>query len=183
MTATRLILVVLCTVWLGGCLERPTATPPTTVARVELERYLGTWYEIARIPHRFQRQCVSDVTATYARGDQDGIHVLNRCRTSGGMFVEARAIARVVDADSNARLEVSFFSILGWRPVWGQYWILELDKDYQYAIVGNSTRRYGWILARTPAISPVMRQRLHQRLRELGYDPKQFIESPHTPVR
>jgi len=178
-----LIAVMAMVVGLSGCPGRKEHTPPPTVPAVDLNRYLGTWYEIARIPHRFQQQCVSDVSATYTRRVEGGIHVLNRCRTANGKFSEARAIARVVDTDSNAKLEVSFFSLLGWRPVWGQYWILELGKNYEYAIVGDASRRYGWILARRPGLAPPVRQRLDQRLRGLGYDPRQFIESPHTPAR
>jgi apolipoprotein D and lipocalin family protein len=169
---------------LTGCRSTaPESSPLNTVARVDLERYTGRWYEIAKIPHPFQRQCVSDTTAQYARNADGTIAVVNRCRKADGTFDEARAIARVTDTTSNAKLEVSFFSLLGWRPVWGDYWILALGTDYDYAIVGEGTRRYGWILSRTPTLPDATRAALDQRLRALGYAPQQFENSAHTPAR
>ena len=166
---------------LAGCHGMaPETSPPSTVARVDLERYTGRWYEIAKIPHPFQRQCVADTTAQYSRNPDGTIAVVNRCRKVDGTFDEARAIARVTDAVSNAKLEVSFFSILGWRPVWGNYWILALGHDYDYAIVGEGTRRYGWILSRTPTLPDTTRAQLDQRLRTLGYAPEQFENSAHA---
>lgn len=156
------------------------ADPPPTVARVDLERYVGTWFEIAKIPHPFQRQCVSDTSARYARNPDGTVAVLNRCRTQDGSFSEARGLARVTNPATNARLEVSFFSILGWRPVWGDYWVLMLDEDYQFAVVGSPERRYGWILSRTPSLSAATREAIDARLRTLGYDPARFEESVHT---
>lgn len=158
----------------------PESSPLATVAQVDLARYTGRWYEIAKIPHSFQRQCVSDTTAQYARNDDGTIAVVNRCRTRGGSYDEARAVARVTDTASNAKLEVSFFSLLGWRPVWGRYWVLELGPDYEYTVIGEPTRRYGWILSRTTTLSPETRERLNQRLRHLGYVPDQFENSVHT---
>jgi apolipoprotein D and lipocalin family protein len=154
--------------------------PLATVQQVDLERYLGRWYEIAKIPNRFQRQCSADTTANYARNADGTIAVVNRCLTREGQFDEARAIARVADPRTNARLEVSFFSLFGWRPVWGDYWVLVLGPDYEYAVVGEPGRRYGWILARTQTLSDVTRNAINQRLRELGYMPERFENSPHT---
>lgn len=160
--------------------QKPEPEPLPTVAQVDPERYAGRWYEIAKIPHSFQRQCVSDTTAQYARNDDGTIAVINRCRKRDGSFDEAHAIARVTDTTSNAKLAVSFFSVLGWRPVWGSYWILALGPDYDYALVGEPTRRYGWILGRTTSLPPATRELLNQRLRELGYAPDQFENSAHT---
>lgn len=178
--ATLLLLVLLPAACRGTA---PETLPLATVASVDLERYTGHWYEIAKIPHRFQRQCVADTTADYARNTDGTISVVNRCRTADGRFDEARAIARVADTASNAKLEVSFFSVLGWRPVWGNYWILALGPDYEYAIVGEPTRRYGWILSRTPTLPDVTREQLDQRLRAFGYAPDQFENSTHTLLR
>jgi apolipoprotein D and lipocalin family protein len=150
------------------------------VQQVDLDRYLGRWYEIAKIPNRFQSQCISDTTATYTHNADGTIAVVNRCRTRGGEFVEARAIARVADARSNAKLEVSFFSLLGWRPVWGNYWVLALGPDYDYAVVGEPGRRYGWILARTPTLPDATRAHIDRQLRELGYQPELFENSLHS---
>ena len=148
--------------------------PPATVPAVDIARYAGLWYEIASIPMWFQRNCLGDTTARYTPNPDGTIAVLNRCRTGDGSD-EARGLARVVDTRSNARLEVSFFSILGWRPVWGDYWIIALAPDYSWAVVGGPKRRYGWILARTPALEDATLAAIRQRLEALGYDPARFV--------
>lgn len=159
---------------------KPESAQLTTEPQVDLERYAGRWHEIARIPNDFQRQCISDTTATYTRNADGTIAVVNRCRTRGGEYDEARAIARVADPRTNAKLEVSFFSLLGWRPVWGDYWVLALGRDYDYAVVGEPGRRYGWILARTPTLPDATRARIDQQLRDLGYRPELFENSLHS---
>lgn len=166
----------------GSACQAPPPGPAAvaTVPSVDLDRYTGRWYEIARTPNRFQRQCVSDTTASYTRNPDGTIAVTNRCRTRDGRFDEARAVARVTDPDTRARLEVSFFSLLGWRPVWGNYWILALGPDYDFAVVGEPGRRYGWILARTPTLPDATRAAINQRLRELGYRPESFENSLHS---
>lgn len=155
----------------------PRTSTLATVSVVDLERYSGRWYEIARIPNRFQSQCISDTTATYTLNSDGSIAVVNRCRTRGDQFDEARAVARVADPHTNARLEVSFFSLLGWRPVWGDYWVLALGTNYDYAVIGEPSRRYGWILARTPSLPDATRTRIDQQLRELDYQPELFEKS------
>lgn len=154
----------------GGASDLP---PPRTVAQVDLDRYLGRWYEIAKIPNRFQTQCIADTTATYARLPDGRIQVINRCLTAGDQWDQAEGIARVVDPVSNAKLEVSFVSLFGHQLFWGDYWILELAEDYSYVIVGHPQRRFGWILARTPQLDI----ELDGRLRELGYAPDDFEPS------
>ena len=144
----------------------------TSVA--DIARYAGLWYEIAAIPMWFQRNCLGDTTARYTPNPDGTIDVLNRCRTSEGTN-EAHGLARIVDTQSNARLEVSFFSVLGWRPVWGDYWIIALAPDYSWAVVGGPERRHGWILARTPELETATLATIHQRLEELGYDPASFV--------
>jgi len=181
-TKSLIVLLIASTV-LAACASQQQAAPPPTVARVDLDRYLGNWFEIAKIPHPFQRQCVSDTSAQYARNPDGTVAVLNRCRTQDGSFSEARGLARVTDPATNARLEVSFFSILGWRPVWGDYWVLMLDENYQYAVVGAPDRRYGWILSRAPSLPGATREVINARLRALGYDPARFEESAHTVPR
>jgi len=102
-----------------------------TVSQVDLDRYLGTWYEIARLPNWFQDQCAGDVTAEYKRLDDGKTQVINRCRDGKGQMDEANGVARVVDASTNAKLEVSFVSVFGWRLFWVDYWILDLGEDYE----------------------------------------------------
>ena len=137
-----------------------------TVPHVDLDRYLGTWYDIASFPQRFQRGCTG-TTATYTLRGDGQIDVLNRCRKDAldGEEKSARGRARVVDRVSNARLEVSFF-----RPFWGDYWIVELGDDYGHAVVGHPSRDYLWILSRTPAMDGAVYEGILGRLREQGYE-------------
>ncbi len=140
--------------------RRENLPPLTTVAKVDVDRYLGTWYEIASYPQRFQRGCTA-TTATYSLRDDGDIDVLNRCRKESldGKLDEAKGRARVVDPTTNAKLEVSFF-----RPFWGDYWIIELGEDYQYAVVGHPSRDYLWILSRTPQMDSALYDELLERL-------------------
>lgn len=150
--------------------------PPRPVDRVDLDRYVGVWHQVALIPNRFQSRCARETTARYELRPDGRIDVVNRCVTEDGEIDEARGLARVVDPGSNARLEVSFFSILGWRPVWGDYWVLGLDEEYGWAVVGTPDRRYGWILSREPGLAPATRERIDRILVDRGYDPADFVE-------
>jgi apolipoprotein D and lipocalin family protein len=146
--------------------ERLRLPPLATVAHVDLQRYLGTWYEIASFPQRFQRGCVAS-TATYAMRDDGQIDVLNRCRKDSldGPVREARGRARVVDRASGAKLEVSFF-----RPFWGDYWIVDLGSDYEYAVIGHPSRDYLWILSRSTTLSGDLYDAIVRRLDAQGYE-------------
>lgn len=148
-----------------------------TVPRVDLERYTGTWYEVARLPNRFQKQCVGNVTADYAQLADGRIEVINRCLTDGGVVDEAHGVARVVEGSDNAKLEVSFVSLFGWNLFWGDYWILDLGKDYQYAVVGEPKRKYAWILSRTPELPVQTRRHIDRLLTQAGYDPGDFVQT------
>jgi apolipoprotein D and lipocalin family protein len=150
-------------------------SPPATVQSVDLERYAGPWFEIARIPNRFQKDCARNVTARYTLKDDGDITVLNRCTKPDGSGDEAEGVARIVDRESNAKLKVSFVSFAGWRPFWGQYWILEVGEDYEYALVGTADRKYGWILSREPELPTETLERLFSQLADQGYDPAEFI--------
>jgi apolipoprotein D and lipocalin family protein len=144
--------------------------PPARVQRVELERYVGLWYEIARIPNGFQDQCAWGVTAEYTLRDDGRIDVVNRCYKENGELDEAKGLARVEDAETNSLLKVSFFSILGWRPVWGDYWIIDLAADYSYAVVCSPDRKYGWILAREQEMPVEVLDGVFAQLREQGFE-------------
>jgi len=148
--------------------------PPKTVDYVDLKKYVGLWYEIAKIPNSFQDHCVKGTTAKYTLKDNGEISVLNSCIDEDGKFDDADGVARVVDKQTNSKLEVSFFSIFGWRPIWGDYWIIGLDENYQWAIVGTPNRKYGWILSRTPKIDKDKIDKLFQILKDQGYDPTDF---------
>ena len=146
---------------------------PRALPAVDLDRYAGTWYEIARIPNRFQNDCVGAATATYGLRDDGRIDVINRCLEDDGEVNEIEGIARL-DKKGGARLEVSFFSILGWRPIWGDYWILDLGEEYETSVVGEGSRKYGWVLSRTPTVSDGRLAELMDALRDQGYDPEKF---------
>ncbi len=150
----------------GTAWGRAETKPLEVVPYVDLNRYVGTWYEIATIPQRFQKDCVA-VTATYTLREDGNIAVLNRCRKKilDGELKEAKGKAWVVDKTSNAKLRVQFF----W-PFKGDYWIIELDADYQYAVVGHPERKYLWILSRTPQMDETLYQDLLQRIANRGYD-------------
>ena len=155
---------------LGASTQATAAPPPPVVDHVDLERYLGNWYEIKKIPNRFQKHCVGNTTATYSTRSDGRLNVINRCLADDGSWDQADGIARITDPVTNAKLEVSFVQLFGWNLFWGDYWVVDLAADYSYAIVGHPYRRYGWILSRTPTLAVD----LDQRLRELGYDPATF---------
>lgn len=148
--------------------------PPSTVNSVDIKKYTGLWYEIAKIPNRFQKQCISGTTAQYTLREDGRIDVVNSCIEADGSIDRAEGLARIVDKKTNAKLEVSFFSILGWRPVWGDYWIIGLDENYQWVVVGTPNRKYGWILSRTPQLDNKKMEELFQILKDQGYDPSDF---------
>jgi lipocalin/uncharacterized protein YbjT (DUF2867 family) len=147
---------------------------PITVPHVDLQRYAGLWYEIAKIPNRFQKACDRGATAQYTLRDDGKIEVINRCIESNGNEKQAKGVAKVEDAGTNSKLKVSFVSFLGIRPFWGDYWILGLGPDYDYAVVGSPDRKYGWILCRDPEMPEETRLRVFALLREQGYDPADF---------
>jgi apolipoprotein D and lipocalin family protein len=151
------------------------ADPPRTVDSVDLERYMGRWYEIAALPNFFQRQCVRDTTADYRLRSDGTVAVTNRCRKEDGTVDEAQGIARLVDPATNSKLEVSFVSVFGKYLFWGDYWIIGLGADYDYALVGTPSRCWGWILARVPRPSQQRIEFWLERFREQGYDPKEFV--------
>ena len=150
------------------------AAPPDTVPQVDLERYAGKWYEIARLPNDFQQDCAGDVSATYSLRDDGRLDVVIECQRADGQIDRAEGVARVAGEDgSNSKLEVRFAPAwLSFIPaVWGDYWIVELADDYSYAVVGHPERTYLWILSRTPRMDADLYQRLLGRIeRRHGYD-------------
>ena len=146
-----------------------------TVGHVDLERYMGTWYEIARIPNRFQRKCIGNVSAKYTLNPDGTVQVVNSCLEEGGVTDTAEGVGKVEDKETNARLKVSFFSIFGIHLFWGNYWILYLDDGYQNAVVGEPSREYGWILSRKKELSAEELQPMQEALRENGYDVQDFV--------
>ena len=155
-------------------------SPVTAVDQVDFERYSGKRYEIARLPNKFQRKCDCNTAAEYSLRADGKIRVINRCRKADGTYTEAEGIARKEDRDgSNAKLKVRFAPAwLGWLPmVWGTYWIIDLAPDYSYAAVGEPSRKYLWILARTPEMDDDVRDTILARLDTMGYDTEKLIFS------
>lgn len=152
------------------------------VPSVDLVRYSGTWYEIARYPNRFQEFCAGDVTATYTLLEGGEIEVVNRCRNEAGEMKEAVGRARKQDADGpDTKLEVRFApAFLSFLPfVWGDYWIIDLAADYRYTVIGGPDREYLWILARSPAMPDSVYSGIADRLRAQGYDPDRLVRTNH----
>jgi apolipoprotein D and lipocalin family protein len=156
--------------------------PVRTVDGVNLDRYLGDWYEIARFPNRFQRSCAGDVRATYAKRPDGRIDVVNRCRTAENEAMEAHGVARLVDSQTSAKLKVRFApSVLSFLPfVWGDYWILGLAEDYSWAVVGSPDRAYLWILARSPALDAERSASALAAARANAFDVDRLVRTRHT---
>ncbi len=153
--------------------RKELAPPLQVVPRVNLERYTGTWFEIARFPHRFQEGCVAS-SATYTLRSDGTIEVLNQCRKGSpdGEVASAQGKGWVVDKETNAKLKVSFF----W-PFSGDYWIIDLGENYEYAVVGHPNRKYLWILSRTPQMEEVLYQRILANLQKQSYDLSQLVRT------
>ena len=148
------------------------------VPELDLDRYLGRWYEIASFPQRFQEGCVA-TSAEYSRRDDGRIRVVNEC-LDGSFDGELRRIEGVAwladPAESPAKLKVQFF----W-PFSGHYWVIELDPDYRHAVVGHPSRDYLWILARTRTLAPSVYQDLLERIEEHGFDPTRLNRTLQPP--
>ena len=179
-------LVLLALILLSGCQSSQQITSGSeenskqarmelkVVSFVDLNRYLGTWYEIARYPHRFQENCFAS-QANYSLRQDGYIQVINQCRLGGfdGELNEAEGKAWVVDKTTNAKLKVQFF----W-PFSGKYWVIVLDPGYQYAVVGHPSREYLWILNRSQKMDPQLYEKLLEEIERQGYDATKLIITP-----
>src|SRR5512137_73765 len=162
----RVLFLILIGAAAGAALSGAEAKPLEVVGHVDLERYLGTWYEIATIPQRFQKGLVG-VSAHYALRPDGKIDVVNAGRKGAldGKVKSVRGKAWIVDKTTNAKLKVSFF----W-PFSGDYWIIDLDPNYQWAVVGHPSRTYLWILCRTPQMDPALYDEILKKIAAKGYD-------------
>jgi apolipoprotein D and lipocalin family protein len=156
-----------------------------TVPKVDLGKYSGVWYEIARLPNKFQKDCAGDVRAEYTLRDDGTMRVVNRCREAGkAKPKEAEGVGRVADEDngSNSILEVRFApAILSFLDaVWGDYRIIALDDKYRYALVGSNDRRYLWILSRTKTLDEGVYKRLLAAAVEQGFNVNPMIRTPQS---
>jgi apolipoprotein D and lipocalin family protein len=162
-------LALLLTLALAGCVDPPSGVEPVT--GFKLDSYLGEWYEIARLDHRFERG-LEQVTATYSLHEEGGVRVLNRGRsTEDGEWREAEGRAYFVAGEDVGHLKVSFLG-----PFFSGYVIFELDKeDYQHAFVSGPNRDHLWLLSRDPTVTPALLDRFVRRADELGFDTSSLI--------
>ena len=173
MTNTTILLILFALVS-AACIHKKQENklpPLKTVDSVDLQRYTGEWYEISRYPNRFQKDCPAS-KATYTTLPNGKINVLNECYDLeyNKVIRSVEGTAKVVDQRSFAKLKVTFF----W-PFYGDYWIIDLGKDYEYAVVGNPQRNYLWILSRSPEISAGTYSHILENIKKNGYDPENLI--------
>jgi apolipoprotein D and lipocalin family protein len=164
----------------SGLFASDDTRPLTVVPSMEISRYTGKWYEIARLPNRFQNKCEGDVTATYSPLGNGQLKVLNECLQKNGQTTRAEGKARPASKTGpNSKLEVRFAPAwLGWLPqVWGDYWIIDLEPEYSYSVVGSPDRKYLWILSRSPQMDDEVYRRIVKRAGELGFDTSRMIRT------
>lgn len=154
-----------------------TAQPLATVASLNVPRYMGVWYEIARYPNFFQRKCIGFTVADYRLNSDKTVQVINRCKLQSGETDQAIGVARQIGAADSPKLEVRFAPAwLSALPmVWGDYWVIDLDHGYQLAAVSDSKREYLWVLARNRQVDPTMYSALLGRLTQQGFNVQKLI--------
>ena len=170
-----------------GVAAQTTATPAplppvSTIATLDVPRYMGTWYEIAKFPNRFQAKCVANTRARYLAQTDGSVQVLNSCVTADGSTIDALGRAIQVGATTSPKLQVRFAPAwLSWLPqVWGDYWVIDLDADYQLAAVSDSQREYLWVLSRTPQVNAKAYDALLERLKAQHFDVQKLERSAQT---
>lgn len=176
----------------AAALASPEAGSPgtalTPLSSLNVPAYMGTWYQVAWFPNRFQQQCVSDTTAHYRQlPGGEGVEVTNRCRLADGKLDSVVGLARPAgsvlrgDQLEPASLEVSFLPRwLRWLPIWGDYWVLQLADDGRYAVVSEPSRQYLWVLARTARLAPADETAIRSHLVQQGFDLSRWQAHPHT---
>lgn len=153
--------------------------PLEVVPQLDIQKYAGRWYEVARFPNRFQNKCVGDVTAEYTPQPDGRIAVVNRCRTRDGEMDDAEGVARPLKDGPAAALEVRFApSFLSFLPnVWGDYQVLALDDAYTYSLVGTPDRKYLWVLSRTPSLDEGTYKKLIEVAAGQGFDTNKLVKT------
>ena len=153
-----------------------------TASAVELKRYTGTWYEIARYPNESQKDCVGNVTATYFQQIDGDITVINKCLKKDGKFKTERGEAQANDESNEAKLAVSFApKLVSFLPyVWSEYWIIDVGENYKYSVVSDSNRENLQILSRTPEIDDAVYQNILQAIEEKGFNANKLVKTPQN---
>ena len=173
MTANIFLMAILMFTGLAAVVLEARKDELEVVQSVDLTRYIGRWYEIARLPNSFQKKCADTVTANYTMREDGKIEVINRCRKASGEYTTAKGKAKIVDKKTNAKLKVTFF----W-PFYGDYWILDVGPNYEYAVVGEPGRKYLWILSRSPRMDEALFQQLLQKMAAKGFNTEMMIRTP-----
>lgn len=178
----KFYMVSLMTMFLGLAVYARSGSEVKAVRSVDLDRYSGKWYEISRYPNRFQKKCVANTTAEYKRKSNGRIEVVNSCQTSNGRTDSATGEAKIVDTVTNSKLKVRFApGFLSFLPfVWGDYWIIDLDRDYKYAVIGTPARDYLWILSRTPDLDEKTYREILTRIKDQGFDENKLVKTPQN---
>jgi len=172
--------IMISSILMNAAAAEKVAVPLEVIPSVDLERYAGTWYEIARLPNWFQKKCAGEVSATYTLLEDGRIKVVNRCRNATGEMTEVEGRAKRAGKDGpNTKLKVRFApSFLSWLPmVWGDYWIIDLPADYQYVVIGEPSRKYLWVLSRTPTMDEATLQKIVEQSTQQGYDMSGLIRT------
>ena len=153
-----------------------------TVSSVDVKRFTGKWYEIARYPNKFQKKCVGNTTATYTRKADSKIEVINQCVLKDGILGRAEGEASIADTASNAKFEMRFASKYKsfLSTDWDNYWIVDLDENYQYAAASDPKGENLWILSRTPEMKDAIYQNILRRVERLGFNPGRLTKTPQN---
>ena len=159
--------------------------PVRTIASLDVPKYLGTWYEIAKFPNWFQKKCVGNTKAVYSMRADNNLKVLNSCKNADGVVSEAEGTARQIGAQDSPKLEVRFAPAwLSFLPmVWGDYWVIDLDPQYQVAAVSDPKREYLWVLSRTPQLDKKVYEDLLQRLQAQQFDVRKLEITPQSAAK
>ncbi len=192
MKLTHLIAILTCTLVLTANAQAtdPAKQPLAPIPSIDLQRYLGTWHQLALYPNRFQKSCATNTRAQYAAQPGGTVQVTNACRTAQGKEMQVIGQARPAHATQLAnnqltppQLQVRFApEWLAWLPfVWGDYWVIQLAADYRYAVVGEPGRDFLWVLARETQLAATDWTAIEARLKEQGYDPTRLVREKHLP--
>jgi len=166
MTAVTCHMVPLLTLLLAGS--------PSTVSSLDLHRYMGRWYEVARLPNRYQNHCAGDVIVDYSLRNDGKMALRNQCRTTDGKTDVSHAVGHVV---KQAQLKVVFL----W-PFQVDYWVIDLDPEYRWAVVADPDRSKLWILSRTQQLDPDTYQGILKRIAEQGFEASRIAPTKHSVV-
>lgn len=170
------------------CLGAQAAEPPSplaTVPALDIPRYMGTWYEIAKYPNRFQKACIADTRAEYRLMPDRQVEVANSCREASGEIRTAVGAARQVGGPSSPTLQVRFAPAwLSFLPlVWGDYWVIDIDSNYQLVAVSEPKREFLWVLSRSPQVDPAAYEALLGRLATQGFELRRLEKTTQAPAR